>query len=47
MHEAAIAKELRLKGVVLADTEVVEAMDAAEPGLSLEKVFNADGSIKG
>ena len=25
-------------------TEVVEAMDAAEPGLSLEKVFNADGS---
>ena len=43
--EAAIAKELRLKGVVLADTEVVEAMDAAEPGLSLEKVFNADGSV--
>ena len=45
MHEAAIAKELRLKGGVLADTEVVEAMDAAEPGLSLEKVFNADGSV--
>ena len=30
---------------MLADTEVVEAMDAAEPGLSLEKVFNADGSV--
>lgn len=43
--EAAIAKELRLKGVVLADAEVVAAMDAQEPGLSLEKVFNQDGSI--
>lgn len=43
--EAAIAKELRLKGVVLADTEVIAAMDAEEPGFSLEKVFNADGAV--
>ena len=37
--EAAIAKELRLKGVVLADAEVISAMDAEEPGFSVEKVF--------
>lgn len=43
--EAAIAKELRLKGVVLADAEVIAAMDAEEPGFSLEKVFNADGAV--
>lgn len=43
--EAAIAKELRLKGVVLADAEVISAMDAEEPGFSVEKVFNADGTV--
>lgn len=43
--EAAIAKELRLKGVVLADAEIISAMDAEEPGLSLEKVFNSDGTV--
>lgn len=45
LAEAAIAKKLRLKGVVLADTEILEAMDKDEPGFSVEKVFNADGSI--
>ncbi len=42
--EAAIAKELRLKGVVLADAEVISAMDAEEPGFSVEKI-NADGTV--
>lgn len=42
--EQAIARELRLKGVVLADSEVVEAMDHPTPGFSMEKVFNKDGS---
>lgn len=42
--EQAIARELRLKGVVLADSEVVDAMDSPSPGFSLEKVFNKDGS---
>jgi len=43
--ERAIARELRLKGVVLAETEVVRAMDFDEPEFSLEKVFNATGSV--
>lgn len=43
--ERAIAKELRLKGVVLAETEVVRAMDFDEPEFSLEKVFNANGTV--
>lgn len=42
--EEAIARELRLKGVVLADSEVVDAMDHDKPGFSLEKVFNRDGT---
>lgn len=40
-----IARALRLKGVVLADAEVVEAMDAQEPELSIGKVFKKDGSV--
>ncbi|MBR4081392.1 MAG: PD-(D/E)XK nuclease family protein, partial [Clostridia bacterium] len=43
--EKAIADELRLKGVVLAEAEVVDAMDADVPEFSLEKVFNQNGSI--
>ena len=43
--EAAIAKEMQLKGVVLADTEVVQAMDADVPGYSIGQVFNKDGSV--
>ncbi|MGN0778742.1 MAG: PD-(D/E)XK nuclease family protein [Aristaeellaceae bacterium] len=43
--ERLIARELRLKGVVLAETEVVEAMDAQEQELSLGKIFNKDGSV--
>ena len=43
--EKAIAHELRLKGVVLAEAEVVDAMDADQPEFSLEKVFNANGSV--
>lgn len=43
--EKDIARELRLKGVVLADAEVVEAMDYDEPGFSFEKVFKQDGTI--
>lgn len=42
--EQAIARELRLKGVVLADSEVVDAMDHDQPGFSIEKVFNQDGT---
>lgn len=43
--ERAIAKALQLKGVMLADAEVVDAMDAETPGYSVGKVFNADGSL--
>lgn len=43
--EKDIAKELRLKGIVLADAEVVEAMDYDEPGFSFEKVFKQDGTL--
>jgi ATP-dependent helicase/nuclease subunit B len=43
--EQAIAKALQLKGVVLADAEVVAAMDTDIPGYSIGKVFNQDGSI--
>ena len=43
--EKLIARSLRLKGVVLAETEVVDAMDAEEKQFSLEKVFNQDGSV--
>lgn len=42
--EEAIARELRLKGVVLADSEVVNAMDHDKPDFSLEKVFNQNGA---
>lgn len=43
--EELIAQELRLKGVVLADAQVVSAMDADIPGYSIGKVFNKDGSV--
>lgn len=43
--ERLIARELRLEGVVLADTEVVDAMDAMEKEFSLGKVFNKDGTV--
>ena len=43
--ERLIAREMRLRGVVLAETEVVEAMDADLPEYSLGKVFNKDGSV--
>lgn len=43
--EKLIAQALKLKGVVLAEAEVVNAMDAQEPELSVGKVFNRDGSI--
>lgn len=42
--EKAIAKALRLEGVVLADVEVAEAMDI-EPGYSMKKVFTAAGHV--
>lgn len=42
--EKAIARQLRLKGVVLADVDVVEALDN-EPGYTFSKVFNKDESI--
>ena len=43
--EKRIARALRLQGVVLAETEVVAAMDAEVEELSLGKVFNKDGSV--
>lgn len=43
--EKLIARSLHLKGVVLAETEVVEAMDDKEPQFSLDKVFNQDGTV--
>ena len=43
--EKQIAREMRLKGVVLAETEVVEAMDADTPEYSLGKVFNKNGDV--
>ena len=43
--EELIAKELRLKGVVLAEAEVVDAMDVDIPGFSIGKVFNRDGTV--
>ena len=43
--ERAIAQALQLKGVVLADAEVVSAMDSDVPGYSIGKVFNGDGSV--
>lgn len=42
--EKAIAKKLHLKGVVLADVEVVDALDC-DPGYSFTKVFTKDEQI--
>ena len=43
--EKLIAQSLRLKGVVLAEAEVVDAMDAEEKQYSIDKVFNQDGTV--
>ncbi len=43
--EKLIAQSLHLKGIVLAETEVVEAMDAQEKQYSIDKVFNNDGTV--
>lgn len=43
--EKLIARSLHLKGVVLAEAEVVDAMDAEEKQFSLDKVFNQDGTV--
>lgn len=42
--EAAIARTLQLKGVVLSDVKVVSAMDAE--GTAIGPVFNKDGRVK-
>ena len=42
--EAAIAKSLQLKGVVLSDVKVVSAMDAE--GTAIGPIFNKDGRVK-
>lgn len=43
--ESLIARSLRLKGVVLAETEVIDAMDAEKPQYSIDRVFNKDGTV--
>ncbi|MBQ7850001.1 MAG: PD-(D/E)XK nuclease family protein, partial [Clostridia bacterium] len=43
--EKAIAKALRLQGVVLADVEVVEAMDSAGESFSLGAIFTRKGEV--
>lgn len=43
--ESQIARSLRLKGVVLAETEVIAAMDAEAQQYSIDKVFNKDGTV--
>lgn len=43
--ESQIARSLRLKGVVLAETEVIAAMDAEEQQYSIDKIFNKDGTV--
>lgn len=43
--EELIASKLQLKGVVLADAQVVDAMDSDIPGYSIGKVFKKDGSV--
>lgn len=43
--EKLIAQEMHLKGIVLADAEVVGAMDADIPEYSVGKVFNKDGNV--
>ena len=42
--ERELAKALRLRGVVLADTQVVQAMDT-QGDFSLGSIFNKDGSV--
>lgn len=43
--EGLIVRSLRLKGVVLAETEVIAAMDAEVPQYSIDKVFNKDSTV--
>ncbi len=43
--EKLIARSLHLKGVVLAEAEVVDAMDMDEKQYSIDKVFNQDGTV--
>ncbi len=43
--ERQIAQSLHLKGVVLAEAEVVDAMDEEQKQFSIDKVFNKDGSV--
>ena len=43
--EAQIARKLQIKGLVLAEAEVVEAMNGGEDGRVISKVFNKDGSV--
>lgn len=43
--ESMIAKMLRLKGIVLAEPEVVEAMDGGKSPYAIDKVFNKDGGL--
>jgi len=43
--EKLIAQSLHLKGVVLAEAEVVDAMDADVQQYSIDKVFNQDGTV--
>ncbi len=44
--EDALAKELRLQGVSLADAEILRLMDAGEPPLSMPLLLNGDGSVR-
>ncbi len=43
--EKCIAHELRLRGLVLAEAEVIAATDDKEPGYSVPGVFNRDGTL--
>lgn len=47
LAETAIAKALQLKGITLADVEVIDAMDADIPGYSLGKLKKKDGGFTG
>ena len=46
MIESELAKRLCLKGVMLSDVQVAQWMDASQPPVSIENVFNKDGSPK-
>ncbi len=44
--EEALAAELKLKGIVLKDAQVVRLMDSGEPPLSLAKLLKKDGDFE-